>query len=287
VGHGSRCLERGARAGERLLGADHAGEAAGQDQLGALADLGGAEVAAAGVAHREGERGLADVVDLEAAVGGVARGGLAALLGADSGHRHPGDAAAGQPLLQRRARHRAVRVLLEAQRRVERGQLCHRLHQAGGMREGAVLLDVENAHDRQLQPGEALDQTVLRREEAGQIVGAEVRPVAERLLDVDDQEGGAAGARAVEIGHGLWPLEICHAQPIAAGGANGRPFPDHLTDRIGPRHLATSPSSGPSSERFSAPWRASDRTCSRAHGRPTGVERQLPRERQWPLWRTV
>ena len=66
-----------------------------------------------GIGHREGQRRLADEIDLVAEIGGVARRRLAALLGADAGDDHAANAVLGQPDVEPAADERAVAALAE------------------------------------------------------------------------------------------------------------------------------------------------------------------------------
>jgi hypothetical protein len=126
----------------------------------------------------------------------VARGGLAALLGADAGHEERVDPARAQPLLERAAarvgaEHRRVHLLVEHRIGSQR-ELGHRAHEAGGGREGicGVLtgLAVKHLHDRDAAFGCAIDQGLHIGEERRQLPGAKVRSLAEGFLDVDDEQ---------------------------------------------------------------------------------------------------
>ena len=119
-----------------------------QHEFGARPDVGGGPVAAIGAGHGEGERGLADEIDLIAQVGGVARGGLAALLGADARDDQAANTVAGEPDVEPAADERAVPTL--AEHRIGRdGERRERGHKPRVFCKGTVIGDVEHLDDGQ------------------------------------------------------------------------------------------------------------------------------------------
>src|SRR5262249_50829688 len=118
---------------------------------------------------------------------------LAALLGADAADDQARDAVAHEPDVEAAADQGAVAALVEDDIRRDR-QAGHRLHVAGRERESAVVLDVEDLHDRNAARPGAVDQRLQVREKRRRVAVVPVRPVAERFLGVDDDQG-AVGKR--------------------------------------------------------------------------------------------
>ena len=141
--------------GQSVLDAAHLGKAALQHAAGARHDVRRAEGGAVRQLHVEGQRGLGHEHHLPAQVAGVARGGLAALLGADAADDDLPDTLLREPHVQARADQGAVAGLVHLVRSGEMAQALERLHQAAGQREGVARIaagrDVEHAHDGQAQ----------------------------------------------------------------------------------------------------------------------------------------
>jgi hypothetical protein len=151
----------------------------------------------------------------------MARGRLAALLGADAADDEAADAVLRQPHVQAAADEGAVPGLVHGERGVEVPQALQRAHmaalQAEGVGAAGIGLHVEDPHDGQAGGLEALDEAVLRSQVGGHLGGLEGGPLGEGLLDVDDEEGG---------GHGRPRGQVLEALSVPPPGARGHALPD-------------------------------------------------------------
>jgi hypothetical protein len=114
------------------------------------------------------------------------------LFGANARNDDAPDAVRNQPDVETTADQRAVPTLLED--RVGRNlQRRESRHESGRFGEGAGLFDMEHLHDRNSEPLGAVDQRLLALEISVEAIDAEVGPMAERFLGVDDDQGGVGG----------------------------------------------------------------------------------------------
>lgn len=133
--------------GERIVDAGDACKAILQDQFRVRLDFRRRiDASARRVSHREGERGVGHIVDRIADVGGYARRGLAALLGADAGDDEMIDLPATQPEIEAGIGERVVRVFFEDHGGRARQPLL-RHGKAGFPGERTSLADVKDMDD--------------------------------------------------------------------------------------------------------------------------------------------
>jgi hypothetical protein len=142
---------------------------------------------------RVGRGGLGDERDLIAEVGRHPGGGLAALLGPDAADDKLGDAALGEQLLQAGRGERVMRGLGQDGLPVARRQRLDQADVAAGRvkRAAGARFGVQDPHDEVAAGPDAVDQ-------AGDVVGdvrvgdgLPERALAERFLDVDDDESAS------------------------------------------------------------------------------------------------
>ena len=98
------------------------------------------------IGHRKGQGGVRDVIHLVAGVGGVPRGRLAALFGADAGDDDTPDTLPNEPDIQSAADKSAVATLIE-NRVVGEGKALHRDNESGIQGKRAIVFNMKNARD--------------------------------------------------------------------------------------------------------------------------------------------
>ena len=80
--------------------------------------------------------------------------------------------------------------------KIASGAICQRRergHQARRLGEDAGLFDMEHLHDRNAEPLGAVDQRLLALDIGVETIGAEIGPMAEQFLGVDDDQRGVGG----------------------------------------------------------------------------------------------
>lgn len=163
-----------------------------QNEFGSGFDFFRVPLPALAVRHRECQGRFRHIVNLISQIGSVARGGLAALFGADAGHDDSANPMLRKPDVKSAADKGTVTAFSEYRIRRER-QIPQRCNVPRFEREGTGVLDVKNLDHWDFAGLGSGDERSQAVEESRHVGVAPVRTMTERFLYVNDKKRSSSG----------------------------------------------------------------------------------------------